>query len=129
MNVADYIVKTLAEIGVKQIYGIPGTAIDAIFDALNRQNQIETIVVRHEEVAAFAASGYAKLTGKLGVCMSCEGPGALHLISGLYDANFDRVPILALTGQVVNDDLGVRLIQDVDQVSLFNNCTVYNKEA
>lgn len=130
MNASDYIVKVLAHIGVKHIYGIPGEAIDAIFDALNRQTDtdIELILMRHEEVGAFAASGYAKLTGKLGVCIACQGPGAIHLVNGLYDANLDRVPVLALTGQTQNSDLGVQIVQDIDQVSLFNNCTVYNRE-
>ena len=128
MRVADQILEVLADLGVEQIFGIPGGQVDPIFDAINRQDRIKLILMRHEEIGAFAASGQAKLTGKLAVCVGCQGPGAVHLINGLYDATFDRVPVLALTGQIERDDESNLGAQDVDQLALFACCTVYNRE-
>jgi pyruvate dehydrogenase (quinone) len=96
---ADLLVEKLVEWGVSVVFGLPGDKIALIMDALRRhQDKIRFILVRHEEGAAFMASGYAKLTGKLGVCVSTAGPGAVHLLNGLYDAKFDGAPVLAITG-------------------------------
>ena len=97
MRVADQILQVLADLGVEQIFGIPGGQVDPVFDAINQQDRIKLILMRHEEIGAFAASGQAKLTGKLAVCVACQGPGSIHLINGLYDATCDRVPVLAIT--------------------------------
>src|SRR5947199_9700119 len=91
----DVIVETLIACGVDTIFGIPGDGINGIIESLRtRQDQIRFIQVRHEEAAAFAACGYAKFTGKLGVCMATSGPGGIHLLNGLYDAKLDGVPVL-----------------------------------
>ena len=129
MRVADQILSVLADLGVRQIFGIPGGNVDPIFDAINQQDKIDLVLMRHEEIGAFAASGQAKLTGKLAVCVGCQGPGAVHLINGLYDATFDRVPVLALTGQIDRDVENILGAQDVDQLALFECCTVFNREA
>lgn len=129
MNIADYIVDVLTHAGVKQIFGIPGSEVNPMFEALRKQDAVELYVVDHEEIGAFAASAQSKLTGKLGVCMACQGPGAIHLINGLYDALLDRTPVLAITGAWDTDELNVQVVQDIDQIALFNACTIYNREA
>ena len=110
--VADAIVEQLVEWGVKQVYGIPGETSLQIVDAIRRRSdQIRFVLVRHEEVAAFMASAYAKLTGDLGVCLSIAGPGATNLVTGLYDAKMARASVLALTGQVGLQFLGLGSFQ------------------
>jgi pyruvate oxidase len=99
-TVADKIVEQLAVFGVEYVFGIPGDSILPLVDSLSRQDDIKFILTRHEETAAFMASAYAKLTSKLGVCLSIAGPGATNLITGLVDAATDRAPVLALLGQV-----------------------------
>lgn len=101
MNVCDVLLETLAANGVRQIFGIPGDAINALIEALRRQDKIKFIHVVHEEAGAFAASAQAKLTGQLAVCAGTAGPGAIHLLNGLYDAKKDHAPVLAITGQVI----------------------------
>lgn len=128
MNVSDQIIKILTHVGVKQIFGIPGDTIDSMMESLRKQNEIEFIILRHEESGAFAASAQAKLTGKLAVCVACQGPGAVHLLNGLYDAALDRVPVLAITGQVDSTLIGTRMPQEINQMSLFNDVTIYNQE-
>jgi pyruvate dehydrogenase (quinone) len=99
-TVGDFVVERLAEWGVKRIFGYPGDGINGVIGALARaKGKIEFIQVRHEEMAAFMAAAYAKFTGELGVCLSTGGPGATHLITGLYDAKADHQPVLAIVGQ------------------------------
>ncbi len=129
MRVADQILHVLADLGVTHVFGIPGGQADPIFDAINKQDRIELILMRHEEIGAFAASGQAKLTGKLGVCIGCQGPGAIHLINGLYDATVDRVPVLSITGQIERGQENILGAQDINQLALFECCTIYNREA
>src|SRR5205823_7336715 len=86
------------------------------------------VLVRHEEAAAFMASGYAKFTGRLGVCLATSGPGAIHLLNGLYDAKLDGAPVLAITGQTYHDLLGTRYQQEVDLLSLFKDVAVYDQQ-
>lgn len=129
MRVADQILHVLADLGVKHIFGIPGGQVDPVFDAINKQDRIKLILMRHEEIGAFAASGQAKLTGKLAVCVGCQGPGAIHLINGLYDATCDRVPVLAITGQIERAQENILGAQDINQLALFECCTIYNREA
>lgn len=126
--VGDAIVEQLVEWGVKQVYGIPGETSLAIVDAIRRRgDRIRFVLVRHEEVAAFMASAYAKLTGDLGVCLTIAGPGATNLITGLYDAKMDRAPVLALTGQVALQFLGLGSFQEIDQHALFEAVADFNQ--
>ena len=126
--VADAIVEQLVEWGVSQVYGIPGETSLAIVDAIRRRgDRIRFVLVRHEEVAAFMASAYAKLTGELGVCLTIAGPGATNLITGLYDAKMDRAPVLALTGQVALQFLGLGSFQEIDQHALFEAVAAFNE--
>src|SRR3954470_20247905 len=96
---ADVLIDGLEQWGVEVIFGLPGDGINGIMEALRtRQERIRFIQVRHEEAGAFAACGYAKMTGKLGCCLATSGPGGLHLLTGLYDAKMDRAPVIAITG-------------------------------
>jgi pyruvate dehydrogenase (quinone) len=127
---ADLLVQMLAEWGVSVVFGLPGDKNAHIMDALRRrQDKIRFVLVRHEEGAAFMASGYAKFTGKLGVCISTAGPGAVHLLNGLYDAKFDGAPVLAITGAPPRALLGTQFTQGVDTISLYDDVTggVYNQ--
>jgi pyruvate dehydrogenase (quinone) len=127
---ADLLMEKLAEWGVSVVFGLPGDKIAQILDALRRrQDKIRFVLVRHEEGAAFMASGYAKVTGKLGVCVSTAGPGAVHLLNGLYDAKFDGAPVLAITGAPPRALLGTRFTQGVDTISLYDDVTsgVFNE--
>ena len=124
---ADLIVEQLIEWGVKYVYGIPGETMLRIVDAIRRRSdKIRFVLVRHEEVAAFMASAYAKLTGELGVCLAIAGPGATNLVTGLYDAKMDKAPVLALTGQVALQFLGQGNFQEIDQHQLFDAVADYN---
>lgn len=127
MTVSDILLKLLAELGVRQIFGIPGDAINGLVDAVRRQDTIEFIQVRHEEAGAFAASAQAKLTGRLAVCVGTAGPGAVHLLNGLYDAKRDHAPVLAITGQVPTRFVGTDYHQELDLYTLFKDATVFNE--
>src|SRR6201996_4482915 len=129
MNTSDILVETLIDWGATHVFGIVGDGINSIIEALRkRQDRIRYIAVRHEEAAAFMASGWAKHTGGLGVCVGTTGPGAIHLMNGLYDAAFDGAPVVALTGLTFHDLRGVRYQQSVDTVKLMEPLTVYNEE-
>src|SRR3989440_3341799 len=126
---SDILVDSLIDWGVDTIFGIPGDGINGIIEALRtRQDRIRFIQVRHEEAAAFMACGYAKFTGQLGVCLATSGPGAIHLLNGLYDAKMDGAPVLALTGQTYHDLLGMHYQQEVDLLSLFKDVALYNQQ-
>src|ERR1041385_6296240 len=126
---ADALVQTLIDWGVEIVFGLPGDGINGIMESLRtHKDQIRFIQVRHEEAAAFMACGYAKYTGKLGVCVATSGPGAIHLLNGLYDAKLDGAPVLAITGQTYHDLLGTRYQQEVDLLSLFKDVAVYNQQ-
>jgi pyruvate dehydrogenase (quinone)/pyruvate oxidase len=128
-TVAEILVDRLQEWGVTVIFGLPGDGINGIIEALRqRQEAIRFVQVRHEESAAFMACGYAKYTGKLGVCLATSGPGAIHLLNGLYDAKLDGAPVLAITGQTYHDLIGTRYQQEVDLLSLFKDVAVYNQQ-
>ena len=110
------------EWGVRRIFGYPGDGINGVFGALNRApDKITFVQARHEEMAAFMASAYAKFSGELGVCIATSGPGASHLITGLYDARLDHMPVLAIVGQQSRDAIGGHYQQEVDLVSLFKD--------
>ena len=119
---ADFLLERLHENGVKRIYGYPGDGINAIVGALERhKEQIEFVQVRHEEMAAFMACAHAKWTGEVGVCLATSGPGAIHLLNGLYDAKLDHQPVLAIVGQQARSGLGGSYQQEVDLQTLFKD--------
>jgi pyruvate dehydrogenase (quinone) len=119
---ADFILERLAENGVKRIYGYPGDGINAIIGALERhKDKLEFVQVRHEEQAAFMACAHAKWTGEVGVCLATSGPGAIHLLNGLYDAKLDHQPVMAIVGQQARMGLGGNYQQEVDLVTLFKD--------
>jgi len=119
---ADFLLERLAENGVRRIYGYPGDGINAIVGALERQkDKLEFVQVRHEEMAAFMACAHAKWTGEVGVCLATSGPGAIHLLNGLYDAKLDHQPVMAIVGQQARMGLGGNYQQEVDLVSLFKD--------
>src|SRR5215467_444689 len=125
---ADLLIDRLAEWGVDTVFGLPGDGVNGIFEALRtRQDKIRFIQVRHEESAAFAACGYAKYTGRLGVCLATSGPGGVHLLNGLYDAKCDGQPVLAITGHTFHDLIGTHYQQDVDLDKLYLDVAVYNQ--
>src|SRR3954470_18895338 len=127
---SDVLVERLLDWNVRVIFGLPGDGINGIMEALRvRQDRISFVQVRHEEAAAFMACGYAKYTGRLGVCLATSGPGAIHLLNGLYDAKMDHAPVLALTGQTYHDLIGMQYQQEVDLLSLFKDVAVYNQMA
>jgi pyruvate dehydrogenase (quinone) len=122
MNVSDFIVKRLTEWNVKRIFGYPGDGINGVIGALERaDNAIEFIQTRHEEMAAFMACAHAKFTGEIGVCLATSGPGAIHLLNGLYDAKMDHQPVVAIVGQQARAAIGGDYQQEVDLISLFKD--------
>jgi pyruvate dehydrogenase (quinone) len=121
-TVGDFVVERLHAWGVKKIFGYPGDGINGVFGALQRANgKIAFIQARHEEMAAFMASAYAKFTGELGVCIGTSGPGASHLITGLYDARLDHMPVLAIAGQQARTAIGGHYQQEVDLPNMFKD--------
>ncbi|OLT52096.1 pyruvate dehydrogenase [Cellulosimicrobium sp. CUA-896] len=133
-TVADLLVAQLIEAGVRRIYGIVGDSLNPVVDAVHRSNTgenagkgIEWVHVRHEEAAAFAAAGEAEVTGSLAVCAGSCGPGNLHLINGLYDANRSRVPVLAIASHIPSKQIGTGFFQETHPDRLFNECSVYSE--
>ncbi|MGI8745114.1 MAG: thiamine pyrophosphate-dependent enzyme [Bryobacteraceae bacterium] len=127
-TVADLLIERLIDWDVEIIFGFPGDGINGIFESLRtREDKIKFIQVRHEEAAAFAACGYAKYTGRLGVCLATSGPGGVHLLNGLYDAKCDGQPVLAITGHTFHDLIGTHYQQDVDLDKLFMDVAAYNQ--
>jgi pyruvate dehydrogenase (quinone) len=123
---SDVFVDTLIDWGVEIIFGLPGDGINGVMEALRtRQDKIRFIQARHEEAAAFMAVAYAKRTGRLGVCLATTGPGGTHLLTGLYDAKFDRVPVLAITGLPYHDLIGTFTQQDIDHTKVFQDVAAY----
>jgi pyruvate dehydrogenase (quinone) len=121
-TVSDFLVHRLHEWGVRRIYGFPGDGINGVMGALDRaQEQIDFVQVRHEEMAAFMACAHAKFTGEVGVCMATSGPGAIHLLNGLYDAKMDHQPVVAIVGQQATIGLGGAFQQEVDLTNLFKD--------
>jgi pyruvate dehydrogenase (quinone) len=124
---SDVLVERLIDWGVDTVFGLPGDGINGVMEALRkRQDQIRFIQVRHEEAAAFMACGYAKLTGRLGVCLATSGPGGIHLLNGLYDAKLDGAPVLAITGMAFHDLIHTHTQQDVELDKLYMDVAVYN---
>jgi pyruvate dehydrogenase (quinone) len=127
-TVGELLIERLSEWGVDTIFGFPGDGVNGIFEGLRtNQDKVRFIQVRHEEAAAFAACGYAKYTGRLGVCLATSGPGGIHLLNGLYDAKCDGQPVLAITGHTFHDLIGTHYQQDVDLDKLYMDVSVYNQ--
>ena len=121
-TVADRLLERLREWGVEQVFGYPGDGINGIVGAFSRaDNKPPFIQARHEEMAAFQAVGYAKFSGKPAICMATSGPGAIHLLNGLYDAKLDHVPVVAIVGQTNRTAMGGSYQQEVDLLSLFKD--------
>ncbi len=126
---SDILVERLLDWNVDTIFGFPGDGINGFFESLRTHaERIRFIQVRHEEAAAFAACAYAKFTGRLGVCVATSGPGAIHLLNGLYDAKMDGAPVLAITGQQYSDLLGSHYQQEVDLIALFRDVAAFDMQ-
>ncbi len=127
-TVSDVLIAQIAAWGVKYVFGIPGTSTLGVVDAIRKTNgKVQYIQVRHEETAAFMASAYGKLTGHISAVLGISGPGATNLVTGLYDAQLDHSPVLALTGMVARKEIGKGSIQEIDQQAFFEPLSVYNK--
>jgi pyruvate dehydrogenase (quinone) len=126
-TLADIVVATLKASGVRRIYGLPGDSLNGLTDALRRDGDITWQHVRHEESAAFAAAGEAATTGELAVCAASCGPGNLHLINGLFDAQRSRVPVLALAAHIPRSEIGTGYFQETHPQELFRECSVYTE--
>src|SRR5437773_11480162 len=125
---AELLIERLIDWGVDTIFGLPGDGINGIMEAVRRhQDKIRFVLVHHEESAAFMATGYAKSTGRLGVCLATSGPGGLHLRNGLSDAKLDHVPVLAITGVQSTTQLGTEFQQEVHLDRVFLDLCVYNQ--
>ena len=126
-TVADVLVATLKASGVRRVYGLPGDSINGFTDALRRDGDVVWEHVRHEESAAFAAAGEAAMTGQLAVCAASCGPGNLHLVNGLFDANRSRVPVLAIAAHIPREEIGGSYFQETHPQELFRECSVYSE--
>jgi len=126
-TMADVMVATLKASGVRRVYGIPGDSVNGFMDALRRDGEITWEHVRHEEAAGFAAAAEAAVTGQLAVCAGSCGPGNLHLINGLFDANRSRVPVLAIAAQIPREEIGGNYFQETHPQELFRECSVYRE--
>jgi pyruvate dehydrogenase (quinone) len=124
-TISDLIVETLKNAGVSRVYGLPGDSLNGFTDALRRDGTLSWQHVRHEEAAAFAAAGEAAVTGELSVCAGSCGPGNLHLINGLFDANRSRVPVLAIAAHIPTAEIGGNYFQETHPQELFRECSVY----
>ncbi len=124
-NVGELLAATLIDVGVSQVFGVVGDALNPFTDAIRRDERLSWLGVRHEEGAALAATGQAKLTGRLGVCAGTAGPGATHLIAGLYEASHDHAPVLAIAGDLPNNKGGIEYLQAADHVLAFRDVCVY----
>ena len=126
-TVSEVLIDQIAEWGVKYVFGIPGTSTLGVVDAVRKNGKIRYLQVRHEQVAAFMASAYGKLTDHIAACLTVSGPGTTNLATGLYDANLDHSPVLVLSGMVARQYIGPGSIQEIDQYSFFEPVCVFNK--
>src|ERR671918_841789 len=127
MRAADILVEALLDWNVNVIFGLPGDGINGVIEAIRqRQEKIRFVLVRHEESAAFMACAYAKYTAKLGACVATSGPGAIHLLNGLYDAKLDNTPVIAITGSTYSDLMNSSYQQDINLLQLFSDVSIYN---
>src|ERR1700689_3255346 len=128
-TVAELLLEILKASGVQRVYGLPGDSLNGFTDALRRDGTVAWEHVRHEEAAAFAAAAEAALTGELAVCAGSCGPGNLHLINGLFDANRSGVPVLAIAAQIPGTEIGGEYFQETHPQDLFRECSVYSELA
>ncbi|MBV8913036.1 MAG: thiamine pyrophosphate-requiring protein, partial [Acetobacteraceae bacterium] len=129
MNVAEFVLHRLGEWGLKRIYGYPGDGIGGLDIAIEKaKDRMEYVQVRHEEMAAFMASAHAKFTGEVGLCYATSGPGAIHLLNGLYDAKMDNAPVVAIIGQTNRMAIGAQYQQELDTTALFKDVAAYVAE-
>src|SRR6195952_5909452 len=126
-TVADHVISVLKLSGVRRVYGLPGDSLNGFTDAIRRAGDMTWEHVRHEETAAFAAGAEAATTGRLAVCAASCGPGNLHLINGLFDANRSRVPILAIAAHIPSAEIGGNYFQETHPQELFRECSVYSE--
>lgn len=130
INAGDAVLRVIEQWGVPRIYGLPGGSFDSMMNAIhNERERIDFIQVRHEEAGALAAAAEAKLTGRIGVCFGSSGPGAVHLLNGLYDAREDGVPVLALVGEVPQQCMNIDFFQAMDEVPMFSDVAVFDRAA
>ena len=126
-TVSDVLIGQIAAWGVKYVFGIPGTSTLGVVEAIRKNGKVQYIQVRHEETAAFMASAYGKLTGHIAAVLGISGPGATNLVTGLYDAQLDHAPVLALTGMVARKQIGRGSVHEIDQQAFFEPLTVYKR--
>jgi pyruvate dehydrogenase (quinone)/pyruvate oxidase len=127
LKTSEILAEALIDWNVDVVFGLPGDGINGFIEALRvRQDKIKFVLVRHEESAALMSCAYAKYTGKIGVCVATSGPGAIHLLNGLYDAKADNIPVLAITGSTFSDIMNSGFLQDVNLVQLFSDVASYN---
>ena len=126
-TVSEILVNQIVEWGVRYVFGVPGTSTLGVMDAIRKNGKVKYVQVRHEQVGAFMASAYGKLTGHLAACLSVSGPGTTNLATGLYDANLDHSPVLVLSGMVARQFIGPGSLQEIDQYSFFEPICVFNK--
>src|SRR4051812_13016746 len=124
-SVGDLFIRTLVQAGVRRVYGVPGDSLNAITDAIYNCDQIDWVLTRHEESAAFAAGAEAALTGQLAVCAGSCGPGNLHLINGLFDCHRSRMPVLAIAAHIPSAEIGAGYFQETHPQDLFRECSDY----
>src|SRR3954449_11678517 len=120
-TVGQFILQRLAEWGVKNVFGYPGDGINGILGAFHQVEDVRFVQTRHEELASFAACAHAKFTGEVGVCLATSGPGAVHLLNGLYDAKLDHEPVVAIIGQQARTALGADYQQEIDLDALYKD--------
>jgi pyruvate dehydrogenase (quinone) len=129
VNVGEFVLERLSEWGVRRVFGYPGDGINGVVLAFAARDDVEFVQARHEEMCAFMACAHAKFTGEVGVCLATSGPGAIHLLNGLYDAKLDRQPVLAVVGQQSRTALGSEYQQEVDLKTLFGDCCAFVETA
>src|SRR5438309_11625456 len=119
---SDFLIRRISEWGIRRIYGYPGDGINGIIGAIDRAGDaVDYVQVRHEEMAAFMACAHAKFTGQVGICLATSGPGAIHLLNGLYDAKMDHQPVVAIVGQQSRAAIGGEYQQEIDLLSLYKD--------
>ena len=128
-KIAEQLINTLAESGVERIYAVTGDSLNEVNEAVRKNNKIKWIHVRHEETGAYAAAAEAQLTGRPGCCAGSSGPGHVHLINGLYDAQRSGAPVIAIASTIPSGEFGTEYFQETNTIKLFNDCSYYNEVA
>ena len=128
-KIAEQLIDTLAESGVERIYAVTGDSLNEVNEAVRKNNKIKWIHVRHEETGAYAAAAEAQLTGRPGCCAGSSGPGHVHLINGLYDAQRSGAPVIAIASTIPSREFGTEYFQETNTIKLFNDCSYYNEVA